>query len=295
MKKKVAVVGLPGGWSSQKLAEAFKSRLGSCPLVDLGQVCLDLEKEKAFFQDLELGSMDGLVIKKVGPAYSPKLLDRLEVLRFVEDRGVRIFSSAHKISAVLSRLSCTLGLIRAGVPMPPTVITESPAEAARAVNEFGRAVLKPLFTSKARGMVVLEAGPAILEDIENYKAAQNGNDTIYIQKMINLPGRDLGVVFLGGRYLATYARVKQSGAWNTTTASGGKYEAYDPPDELIELARRAQDGFGLDFTCVDVAETDDGPVVFEVSAFGGFRGLLEGCGLDAAATYADYVIKELGG
>jgi len=42
-----------------------------------------------------------------------------------------------------------------------------------------------------------------------------------------------------------------------------------------------------------VAETEDGPIVFEVSAFGGFRGAKEGMGLDAAGRYTDYVLKEL--
>ena len=46
----------------------------------------------------------------------------------------------------------------------------------------------------------------------------------------------------------------------------------------------------MDFTTVDVALTADGPVVFEVSAFGGFRGASEGAGIDAAALYAEYAL-----
>ena len=49
----------------------------------------------------------------------------------------------------------------------------------------------------------------------------------------------------------------------------------------------------MDFTTVDIAETDCGPIVFEVSAFGGFRGALEGAGVDAAAHYADYALEQL--
>jgi tetrahydromethanopterin:alpha-L-glutamate ligase len=33
--------------------------------------------------------------------------------------------------------------------------------------------------------------------------------------------------------------------------------------------------------------------VFEVSAFGGFKGALEGCNIDAASVYADYILKEI--
>ncbi|MCG8670311.1 MAG: hypothetical protein MI867_12910, partial [Pseudomonadales bacterium] len=91
----------------------------------------------------------------------------------------------------------------------------------------------------------------------------------------------------------TYARVSQSDAWNTTINSGGKYAHHEPTQEIIDLACRAQAPFEMDFTTVDVAETNDGPIVFEVSAFGGFRGALEGAGIDAANLYTDYVIKKL--
>ena len=54
-----------------------------------------------------------------------------------------------------------------------------------------------------------------------------------------------------------------------------------------------QEPFGLDFTCVDVALTDNGPYVFEVSAFGGFRGLKQARGLDVAELFTAHVLKEL--
>lgn len=291
--KKIAVAGVPGGWSSEVLADTIGELTGFRCIVDLSRVAVDLESGRAYFEDVELTALDAIIVKKVGPAYSPKLLDRLEMLRFIEAGGVRIFSRPDKIAAVLNRLSCTISLKLGGVPLPPTVVTEDPKEAAQAIETFGRSVLKPLFTSKARDMIVLEPSPSCLEELQNYKGDIHGTDVIYVQKMLDLPGRDLGIVFLGGEYMATYARVGKPGAWNTTTASGGRYEAHEPGPDLIELAYKAQKIFDLDFTCVDVAETDDGPVVFEVSAFGGFRGLKEGCGIDAASSYVRYVMEEL--
>jgi len=44
---------------------------------------------------------------------------------------------------------------------------------------------------------------------------------------------------------------------------------------------------------VDIALTDEGPVVFEVSAFGGFKGALDGCNLDAAQAYTNFVLDKL--
>jgi ribosomal protein S6--L-glutamate ligase len=174
--------------------------------------------------------------------------------------------------------------------MPPTEVTESVRSGVAAVRRFGNVVVKGLYSTKARGMLLLSARePELEEKLTAFQAADN--PMLYIQKRLELPGRDLGVMFLGGKYLASYARVKSGDAWNTTIHSGGHYEPHEPSAAIIELARRAQALFDLDFTGVDLVETEQGPMVFEVSAFGGFAGLRDGPQVDAAARYADYVIE----
>ena len=61
-----------------------------------------------------------------------------------------------------------------------------------------------------------------------------------------------------------------------------------------DIAQRAQGLFNMDYTTVDMAETGDGPIVFEVSAFGGFRGAREGLGINIAERYVDYVLEQIG-
>ncbi len=287
---KLGVVGIKGAWSSERLVDAVERQTGFRLLIDIEKVRLDLPSGSAWYGDVDLATLDGLLIKKIGVTYSPHLLDRLEMLRLLENRGLNIFSSASKILGVLNRLSCTVTLQSAGIPMPPTTITEDVGQAVLAVQNYGQAVFKPLFSTKARGMCLIEDSARALEQVETFR---RDNPLMYIQQRIDLGDHDLGIVFLGGRYLTTYGRCKQSDTWNTTTASGGKYKAYDPPEEIIELAHKAQAPFGLDFTCVDVALTPNGPMVFEVSAFGGFRGLLDARDIDAAKKYVAYAMDQL--
>jgi ribosomal protein S6--L-glutamate ligase len=112
-----------------------------------------------------------------------------------------------------------------------------------------------------------------------------------------MPDRDLGLMFLGDEYIGTYARVSSGNSWNTTTQDGGKYDCHTPHPETIKLAQKAHGCFDLTYTVVDVVEHEDPSksVVFEVSAFGGFRGAKEGCGMDVASMYADYVINQIAG
>jgi ribosomal protein S6--L-glutamate ligase len=213
------------------------------------------------------------------------------MLRVAEHAGVQVFSPAQSILRLIDRLSCTVTLRNANIPMPPTRVTEDLDTAIKAVGDFGAAVFKPLYSTKARGMCVIEAAQPEEQVRHAVCEFQSANPVMYIQQKMDLPGQDLGMAFLGGDYIGTYARVSRTDAWNTTINSGGHYAAYDASDELIELARRAQAPFNMTFTTVDVAETAAGPIVFEVSAFGGFRGLQEGLGINAAERYTDHVLS----
>jgi len=289
-KPKIGVIGNIGGWSSEHLADVVARFTGKRMLIDMKDVSVDLDRNRVSWNGMDLGEVDALIIKKIGPYYAPYLLDRLEILNFLENQGVNMFSRPLHILRVLDRLSCTLALRAANIPMPPTCITENTDTAMQVLREYGQAVLKPLSSTKARGMDVVEYHPSASLQIESFKLK---NPILYLQKRVNLRGKDLGVVFLGGEYVATYARKNDTDSWNTTTENGGRYVPYQPDPETIEVAKKAQALFHLDFTSVDVVETENGPLVFEVSAFGGFKGLNTACGIDGAQLYLDYVLKRM--
>jgi ribosomal protein S6--L-glutamate ligase len=290
---KIGVVGLAGKWSTEALADAVEEGTGQRLVIDMAAVSLDLDRQQLLFEGQDLCQLDALIVKKISASYNPNTLDRLELLRVAEQAGVRVFSRAENMLRLIDRLSCTVTLRNAGIPMPATRVTENVGAAVAAVQDFGSAVFKPLYSTKARGMCVIDAQQGRTEIDRAIRAFQAENPMMYIQQKIELPGRDLGMVFLAGEYLGSYARVSKGDAWNTTIHSGGRYAAHTPPDDVIELARRAQAPFAMDFTTVDVAETKDGPIVFEVSAFGGFRGALEGIGINAAGLYVAHVLRQL--
>jgi len=289
----IGVVGIPGKWSTDTLADAVETRTGQRIVVDMGRVELDLAGGRLLHGEFDLCKLDGLIVKKISATYSPATLDRLEMLRVAEACGVRVFSPANNILRLVDRLSCTVTLRNAGIPMPETRVTEDIDLAVRAVTDFGSAVFKPLYSTKAQGMCVIDHSQGEAEVRNRIRAFHTENPVMYIQRRVDLPGRDMGMVFLAGDYLGCYARVPQDDAWNTTIESGGRYAAHQPTTQEIDLAHRAQALFGMDFTTVDVAQTEDGPIVFEVSAFGGFRGAREGIGIDVAELYVDYVIRNL--
>lgn len=292
-KLKIAVIGLPGKWSSEVLADAVFARTGFRLIVDMSEIVWDLHHQSLRYKEHDLCEFDALIVKKISAHYSPNTLDRLELLRVAENRGVRVFSGAENMLRLIDRLSCTVTLANAAIPMPATRVTESSDEALNIVKEFGEAIFKPLYSTKARGMCVISAKEGIKQVKKEIAAFQAEHPMMYIQKKMELGGQDLGLVFLAGRYLGAYARVSKNNSWNTTIHSGGSYEKAAPSSEIINMATKAQSLFNMDFTTVDVAETENGVIVFEVSAFGGFRGAKEGIGINAAELYVEHVINAL--
>ena len=290
---KISGIGTAGKWSTDALAQAIAEKIGQCLVVDMNQVVCDLATASLYYQDHNLCQFDALIVKKISSRYNAQSLDRLELLRMAERAGVRVFNKIDSIFALLNRASCTMRLVNAGIAMPPTRMTEDFAHALIAVEEFGSAVFKPLYSTKARGMRLISKKKGFHRIKQEIAAFQVDNPMMYIQKKIALGGQDLGLIFLGNAYLGCYARVSRAGAWDTTINSGGHYASYSPSEAVIKLAAKAQALFNLDFATVDVAETDTGAVVFEVSAFGGFKGAKEGIGIDAPRLYADYVVKAL--
>lgn len=290
---RIGVVGLPGKWSTEALADAVEAKTGYRLVIDMAQVSLNVNKCQLQYLGHNLCDLDALIVKKITARYSPNTLDRLELLRIAEKAGMRVFSGVKNMHRLIDRLSCTVTLGNAGIAMPETRVTENVETAKATLKEFGSAVFKPLFSTKARGMCVIDSSQKKHVIDKQIRKFNSLNPMMYIQKKINLPGQDLGLVFLGGEYIGSYARVGEKNAWNTTTSSGGKYAPSNPSTAIINLAGKAQALFDMDFTTVDIAESDNGPVVFEVSAFGGFRGALEGAGINAAELYVDYVLKKL--
>lgn len=290
---RIAVIGTRGAWSTEGLAAALRFAGCAVPVIDLSLCSLRLPDPRVHYRGLPVEGLAGAVVKKIGDTAGGWVVrERINLLRQLETTGVRVLSEPDRLEVAVDRYHMTLELTRAGLPIPDTVLTEDIDDAMTTVERFGSAVLKPLFTSKGRGMERLDSTRDVRTALARHRAA--GLGPFYLQRAIEHPGRDLGVAVLDGQCLGAYWRVAAPDQWMTTIRAGGRYERADPPPAALELALAAAKHFGLFFTGVDLMETPDGGfVVLEVSAFGGFRGLSVACGIDAAPLIAEAIMRRV--
>ena len=289
---RIAVIGTRGAWSTEGLASAL--RFGGCavPVIDLSLCSLRLPDPRLHYRGRPVESLDGAVVKKIGDTTAGwTVRARINLLRQLAATGTCVLSEPDRLEVAVDRYRMTLELARAGLPVPETVVSEDIDDAMEAIERFGSAILKPLFTSKGRGMERLEATGDARGLLARHRAT--GRGPFYLQRAIEHPGRDLGVAVLDGQCLGAYWRVAAPDQWMTTIRAGGRYERAAPPAEAVEMALVAARHFGLVFTGVDLMETSEGFVALEVSAFGGFRGLSVACGIDAAPLLADVIIRKV--
>jgi ribosomal protein S6--L-glutamate ligase len=260
-------------------ADAFVFSLGDC--------LHDLSAGRVTLQGVDLTDLDAIVVKKLASQSDPAARLRLHTLRELESRGVRVYSPPSVIEVVMDRYWMTMTLAAAGLPMPATSSFESERAMMEAVRGTPSAVIKPVYTSKGRGMVrVGDDGDRFLAD-----AWHESDGRVLLQEFVEGPGRDIGACVLGGRFVGAFYRVAEEGRWMTTTAAGGRYEPCDLSREGIALAERVANLFGLDYTIVDLVECAAGFLIYEASAFGGFRGLWEASRYDVAGDYARHILE----
>jgi ribosomal protein S6--L-glutamate ligase len=285
---RVAVAGVEGAWSSERMRAALEEAGVDSLVSSLGDCIHDLNDDRVLLDGLDLGELDGIIVKKLASQSDPSARLRLHLLRALERRGVRIFSRPDVIESAMDRYWMNSLLACAGLPLPHTISFETREGLRLSAEELGDAVVKPVYTSKGRGMFRLRKRGRLATG-----GWENGGGRWLAQRFVDAPGRDIGACVLGGEYVGAFYRVAREGHWMTTTASGGRYETCELPVEGQAIAVKAARLFGLDYTVVDLVEAEAGYCLYEVSAFGGFRGLWTANELDVARLYAAYIKEEI--
>src|SRR5262249_42728161 len=141
---------------------------------------------------------------------------------------------------------------------------------------WGTAVVKPLYGSLGQGVQLIRAGraaPAVLA------ALCRRHGALHMQRYAAPPGgplaapRDVRAFVVGDRVVAAIRRQARASGLPCNLARGGRAEPAQLDALTTSLAVRAARAVGLDYTGVDLVETECGPLVLEVNGTPGWRGL----------------------
>ncbi|HLI89471.1 MAG TPA: lysine biosynthesis protein LysX [Ktedonobacteraceae bacterium] len=265
------------------LVEALQRRAIEFEIIDDGGLLLDLERPDERWRDY-----DAVLCRSVSQSRG------LAVLHVLEHWGIPVFNAPAVTAVCNDKLLTTLALLRAGIPVPRTLLAFEEQTAVQGIERLGYpAVLKPITGSWGRLLARVndrDAAEAVLEHQETLGSYQH--HIHYIQEHIAKPQRDIRAFVVGNRTICAIYRT--SAHWVTNTARGAVASNCPVTPELDSLCVRAAQAVGGGILAVDLLEDEErGLLVNEINATMEFRNSIAPTGVDIPNAMLDYVLSHI--
>jgi RimK family alpha-L-glutamate ligase len=287
---RVAIITDDPGWHGARLRRAFQAREGEVRYASLRDCRIDLQRGCGglWIPGFEERLPDGVFVRGVPGGTLEQVVLRLDVLHALRAAGIPVYNDGRAIERTVDKGMTTFLLARAGLPTPPTCVTESAADARAFLRRETAAghevVAKPLFGSQGVGLKRLTAAMDIPDPAEC-------NGVWYLQRYVetgpaNAGWHDWRVFVIGG--VAVAAMVRRGTSWVNNVAQGARCEAAALEHELERLAVAACRVVGADYAGVDlVRDGDGGLLVLEVNGVPAWKGLQSVTEVDIAERLVD--------
>lgn len=265
------------------LFEAMRRRTIDFDVIDDGELLLDLAHAGDTWQ-----RYDAVLCRSVSQSRG------LAIAYVLEQWGIPVFNPPAVTAMCNDKLLTTLALLRAGVPVPRTLLAFAEHTAVQGIEELGYpAVLKPVTGSWGRLLARIndrDAAEAVLEHQETLGSYQH--HIHYIQQYVDKPHRDIRAFVVGERVICAIYRTSEH--WVTNTARGAVATNCPVTPELNALCTNAARAVGGGILAVDVLEDPEhGLLVNEINATMEFRNSIAPTGVDIPQTMLDYVLSQV--
>jgi tetrahydromethanopterin:alpha-L-glutamate ligase len=282
------VISDPGDWTAQALMASFSRKGTTALFLNFSELAATVHQNLSFqCGGIDLLQLDGLVVRDLGRRGAQDVAFRFETLQILESLGLPIINPPEAIARAANKFATSLALQRAGVPTPRTGVSTSCKEALEILHEYGKAVSKPLFGYKGKGIQILQEG-----DDKTLDGIIERDGLVYLQEFIALQSpRDIRAFVVDGKLMGAIYRVAPPGQWISNLARGGSALPCPITPELQELAVHASRAVGTVYSGVDLLETDVGLKVIEVNGTPSGKGIYEALGVNVADRIAEHVLS----
>jgi len=284
---KVCIIGSEDSWHGGRLLAALnrygvltqtvspgrlRAQIGGSPAVGSLGVPMD-DADFVLVRDIPIGSLEQIIF-------------RMDALHVLEAMGVRVVNPPRSIERAVDKYLTSKLLELHGVSTPATIVTESMDEALECVQQWGQAIIKPLFGGGGKGMVRVE-GIEVASRV--FRALQLGRYVYYLQEYVDHGIEDIRSFIIDGRVVA--AMIRRGSSWKTNVTQGATPIPYVPDAEVVALSIQAAQAIGTFYAGVDLLRDVEGRLcVLEVNSMPGWRGLQQTTAVDIAQALVDALV-----
>lgn len=214
----------------------------------------------------------------------------LAFVKQLKFHGARLVNEYQAIVRAKNKLRTTQILTNEGLAVPQTLVLSSPHFVDVAAEQLGGfpLVMKDPYGTYGKGVVLVESlnsARSVLHALMGYYPKP-----VLMQEFVKeSKGKDARIFVVGGEVVAAMQRQALEGDFRSNMELGGEALPYEPSAEEVELAKKAAAALDLEIAGVDVIQSKNGPLVLEVNANPGFKGLEATTGIDVAGAIIDHV------
>ncbi len=258
--------------STKRIAEEAKNRGHYVELIDHTRCSVKLGDgtPKIFFGEEDVTNEFDAIIPRIGTKVTRH---GVAIVKQFEMNGV--FSTARSLAITRARNKVrTLQIMaRKGIPVPETLFSINPDNIEDQIRLLGGPPVIIKIQEGTQGIGVILA--------ESKKSAKSIIDTFYkmdtsilLQRYIEeAKGEDIRIIVVGNKVVASMRRTSEIDEFRSNVHRGGQTEAVELTQREKYIALNATRHLGLGVAGVDLMRSKDGPLLLEVNASPGLKGI----------------------
>ncbi len=225
------------------------------------------------------------------------------ILKHLEAMGIPTTLSSEGLLLSRNKFLTYQVLARNKIPIPNTVLITNPHQLEQQLKNFKHPVVIKLLDSYAGLGVIRSNNLQATKEIIEALFIQNPNTMVIVQEFLhsNAPEKekshqyeDIRLFVIEDRVIAAMKRVARTRTeWRTNFSRGGQTTAYNPTEEENFLALKAATLLKLEIAGVDIIKSRKGPVVLEINACPGWKGLQNTTKKNIAREIVNYALKKI--
>ena len=289
---RAAVLGTAAGWHVRRVVAALEARGHETRVVGWHELATEIGPAERH-GPASVEDADVIVVRGMPAGTLEDVIFRMDLLgRLARDRHV--VNSPRALEVAIDKYLSLIRLHDAGIRVPHTLVAQDDAGIEAAWAKLGgMAVVKPLFGSQGRGIERIATRQELEALLETVRRADPPGAVRYLQEFVPHSGWDVRVLVVGDRTFAI--RRVSTGDWRINVSRGARPEPWLLPSDWEEAAILSARAVGADIAGVDLLPGPAGPIVVEVNAVPGWRGLESALGHDIAAAFVGHLEDRLKG
>ncbi len=277
----------PKGIGPQRLKQAARDAGHKVRIINYTKCYCNVERNNpmVFYKGKALDDLDAIIPRVAidSQGYGSAIIRQFEMMGVYSTTGSLAFLRAR------DKLRSLQLLARHNIDIPKTIFSRETKDVDSLIDAVGGSpiIIKLVRGSLGAGVILGETRKASKSIIQ---ALYNQEIDILVQEFISESrGTDIRAFVIDGKVVAAMRRTAVGDEFRSNISLGAAAELIDLSKKQTNIAIRAAQAMNLQIAGVDILQSSRGPLVVEVNAFPGFKGIEAASGLDIAGMVISHV------